>query len=145
MTRTALALCLALAACDKGPALPDSRLTPGSAASTSTAEICAPGYVRDHRPDALVAHLLKEAAMRNYGKSRASVFYEADHLIPICLGGEALSVANIWPQPWGEASIKDRIEAAACRYVCTQSERVADRELARLQHAFATDWRTVKW
>ena len=44
--------------------------------------------------------------------------FELDHLVPRCLGGADV-IANLWPEPLGEAVDKDAAEARICRAVCT--------------------------
>jgi hypothetical protein len=66
--------------------------------------------------------------------------FEEDHLIPLALGGAPYDPRNLWPEPrasadgWN-ASVKDELEAALPRLVC--SGRVS---LADAQRAIATDW-----
>lgn len=39
--------------------------------------------------------------------------YEFDHLIPLCAGGSD-DIRNVWPQPIGDAHLKDAIENEIC-------------------------------
>jgi hypothetical protein len=44
--------------------------------------------------------------------------YQEDHFIPLELGGHPTSPANLWPQPWWQAQLKDRAEYGLNRAVC---------------------------
>lgn len=122
------------------PSLPDAALTPGAVATTSTAEVCAhpeePGsaYSRAHRHTTVE---MKRDVAHAYGMPRGASWHgvEFDHRVPLCDGG-ADTITNLWPEPWAEARIKDRLEAATCRAVC--AGRIT---LHRAQAIFLGDWR----
>jgi len=63
--------------------------------------------------------------------------YEADHLVPLELGGAPKDVANLWPQPHGPdgAERKDRLEGLLQSLVCA-----GKLELAEARSAIAEDW-----
>lgn len=84
--------------------------------SQTASEICAPGYARDRRPPQIYTRAVKRWMAWRKGVDPQA--YELDHRIPICLGGAAWSLSNLWLQSWPEARRKDRQEAIACRAVC---------------------------
>jgi hypothetical protein len=123
-------------------AMPNPVFTPGMVATSDPAVLCEhpeqPGssYSRQHRH---TTYEMKEQVAYNYSLPRRDWHtVEFDHLIPLCLGG-ADDVRNIWPQPLGEARIKDRAEAGACRMMCEQ--HLDTQQISYLQHAFMDDWR----
>jgi hypothetical protein len=64
----------------------------------------------------------RDPTLKQYALARAEIpasqgrYYEADHIIPLCLGGPD-TLANIQLQPWAEARRKDEVEIAACARV----------------------------
>jgi hypothetical protein len=64
--------------------------------------------------------------------------YEEDHLIPLELGGNPSSPANLWPEPrfgvWN-AGVKDLLERKLHKMVCDGQISLRD-----AQNAIATDW-----
>jgi hypothetical protein len=44
--------------------------------------------------------------------------YELDHYVPLEIGGHSTVRRNLWPQPWREARLKDKLESALNRAVC---------------------------
>ena len=103
--------------------------TPPGAARLAHSELT---YSRAHR----VWHD-KADTLRKYGiPLRRARDFEDDDRIPVCGGGDNADPRNHWPEPWAEAHVKDRLEAATCRAVC--AGRIT------LQHAqaiFLGDWR----
>jgi len=119
-------------------ALPNRKLTPGTALAVGTAQICRHGYARSarHRYDATYRRLVA-SVRRAYGvKGRG---YRIDHLVPIELGGAPFDRANLWPQPIDESHVKDRIENAARSEVCSGRASLVDE-----QRAFERNWTTVR-
>ena len=115
--------------------LPDSKLTPGAAATTDSATICRPGYSESVRH---TSGRLKHQVYAEYGINRNAGHYEIDHLIPLGIGG-ADTRENLWPesrdtQPWN-AGVKDRLENYLHREVCARRIGVED-----AQKAIASDW-----
>lgn len=132
------------AAIGDGPSLPDARITPGAIATTSAQEVCmtdgrsGSAYSRLHRHTTYETRL---TVLRAYGVSlRSADDFELDHLVPLCLGG-ADRPANLWPEAWGEARQKDRLEARMCRKVCEGAMRLVDAQHWFLGNAWAKDIR----
>lgn len=126
-------------------ALPDRRCTPGAvdpavSQNNIARTICIARYAASVRPPAAYSEPLKKALISAYGAyaGRSPGAYEADHLIPLELGGAPRSVANIWPERHAGALgsyVKDREEDLLHAEVC--SHRVA---LASAQREMADDW-----
>jgi hypothetical protein len=126
-------------------AVPDDRLTPGDVATADPDVICRMGYAATQR-------LARRIGLAGYAEVRNEVFmrysvpyarrkaYQIDDRVPLCLGGRQ-SLGNLWPQPWGEARVKDKIEAQACRAACAAHTVEAVREW---QARFLGDWRRMK-
>lgn len=126
MTRLSLVIALTLmplaAAAQEPRVTPDPSITPGLAASADEGDVCSRDggtYSQRHRLSQTPE--VKRQVLARYGISWADRRdVEDDHLLPLCAGG-ADSVVNRWPQPRsGEwtASMKDELEAYACRHVC---------------------------
>lgn len=115
-------------------ATPDPSLTPGRVRPLSKQEICGTRWGLDRRR--VTARMRREVASA-YGLAveEVSTCCELDHLVPRSMGG-ADHVANLWPQPWPEARLKDRLEVRMDRLVC--AGRVP---LVEAQRMFRTDWR----
>ena len=90
-------------------------LTPGALRPLSTSQVCRTRWSLDRRHVTLT---MKRAVAAAYGVRWADRGrYEFDHLIPRELGG-ADAVANLWPQRWPDAKVKDREENRLHRAVC---------------------------
>lgn len=118
------------------PVLPDPVLTPGDAATSDRAVLCAPGYAGKARN---VSRSLKNRVYRSYGvTARAPGEYEVDHLVSLELGGSN-SIRNLWPQSYVtqplNARVKDRVENRLHALVC--SGRVPAEQA---QREIAADW-----
>ena len=99
-------------------AAPNPALTPGAVRLLTKAQICGTRWGLDHR---FVTVAMKKQVAKSYGlpwSQRWTV--EFDHLVPRELGG-ADAVANLWPQKWPEARVKDRAENQAHRDVCART------------------------
>ena len=126
--------------------LPDPRLTPGAlnpdVSQDNIAEtICVQGWTRTVRPPVSYTEDLKRRQIREYGYAdRRLGHYEADHLVPLALGGSPTDPRNLWPEPrrsddgW-DADRKDELEYALNRLVCA-----GRLPLSEAQRAIATDW-----
>lgn len=120
--------------------LPDPACTPGAAnPAVSQADIattiCRTGWTRTVRPPESYTEPLKRHQMAAYGDTGTVSSYEEDHLIPLELGGNPTSPANLWPEPGASPNPKDRVESAARRAVCDGSV-----PLATAQADMASDW-----
>lgn len=91
---------------------------PASMGGDSLADICRPGYAREHRlpPDAYyrMAHAAYERAGIPWSERHT---HTVDHVVPLCLGGSN-DLDNIQIQTTEAARAKDAIEWRACRQVC---------------------------
>jgi hypothetical protein len=107
--RPLLALAILLTVCN-----PSSQSS--HAASPSNGEQWRPAepgnYVALRRDPAL-----KQLALARDGiPASQGHLYEADHIVPLCLGGPN-TLSNIQLQPWPEARRKDEVERRACHAV----------------------------
>lgn len=97
-------------------------LTPGAFDPLATRQIiCTKGYATSRRPTIWQSLKLKAQAMKLYGIPRTPLNwhkYTLDHLIPLELGGIALSLNNAWPQLKTTAKTKDLDENRLKREVC---------------------------
>lgn len=126
--------------CSASGALPDPACTPGSVfASVGAREICISGYSSSVRN---VPVSLKRRIYQEYGLSypQAAGAYEADHLIPLELGGSN-DIANLWPEaalPSPGYREKDLVENYLHDEVCAGAI-----DLAAAQKQIARDWLAV--
>ena len=112
--------------------LPDPDATPGVTVILNTERVCATKWGLDVRH---VTEKMKREVYAAYGAvKRKDVCCEVDHLISRELGG-ADDVKNIWPQPWTQAWIKDRVENWLHRQVCAGTIT-----LHEAQRGIARDW-----
>lgn len=89
-------------------------LASASAMAQAPADICVPGYAREHRmPYADSAAIKREILPVGHSVSE----YELDHIVPLCMGGSN-DRSNLQLQPWDEAKRKDVDEWRLCRAVC---------------------------
>lgn len=98
---------------------PDPRFTRGEVVATDREQACAWGHTP--RPYEIDRAAYEESAHYVFGLygvpwSRRREF-ELDHLVPRCIGG-ADTARNLWPQPLGDAKVKDVDERRICRAVC---------------------------
>jgi hypothetical protein len=127
-------------ACEVSEGLPDHACTPGDVFATATPEvICVPGYTKTVRN---VSVATKKFIYSEYGLSypQPSGAYEADHLIPLELGGSN-EVSNLFPEaaaPSPGFHEKDLVENYLHNQVCAGAI-----SLAFAQMQIATDWRVV--
>lgn len=121
--------------------LPDSRCTPGAIAVSDVKVLCARGYrTSSVRPPQAYTAPLKRRQIAAYGAyaGRSPRGYEEDHLIPLEIGGDPRSPANLWPQALPAARVKDGVEDAAKRAACTGKIDLGD-----AQASMARDWRAL--
>lgn len=115
-----------------GYRLPDRGATPGVIAHRDLTTICTTKWGKDSR------HVTEAMKRRTYDRYRATKVKdrccEIDHLLSRDLGG-ADDERNLWPQPWTQARLKDRVEVEAKKRVCAR--RV---DLAETQATMMRDW-----
>jgi hypothetical protein len=121
--------------CVANEVLPDLDCTPGAILSTSTAEICTPGYAAKVRkvPDSEKKEVFAEYGI-DYGLRGQ---YEVDHLISLELGGSN-DMANLWPELNAVANgafVKDKLENYLHRQVCAGKI-----SLQQAQYEISTNW-----
>jgi|GEM_PF-1148896 len=125
------------AGCQVAGPLPDHDCTPGAIfASTTLETICTPGYTQKVRN---VSTSLKKSIYKEYGIAypEPTGSYEADHLIPLELGGSN-AVANLFPEaasPKPGFKEKDLVENYLHQQACD-----GDIPLGRAQEQIANDW-----
>lgn len=106
-----------------GVFLPDPHRTRGKVALQDTDTICATKWGRDARH---VTEAMKRQVYEDYGVKKVErVCCEVDHLIPRDLGG-ADDIANLWPQPWTQAHMKDEVEVWLNKEVCAGRKSLQD-------------------
>ena len=119
---------------------PDPACTPGAIFADVTAEqTCVSGYTKTVRS---VSTSLKKKVYKSYGIAYPPPFgtYEADHFIPLTLGGSN-DIANLFPEsaePRPGFKEKDLVENYLHRKVCDGSI-----SLSSAQRAIATNWVAV--
>lgn len=140
-TSTAFAL---PSSCHSVNGLPDPGCTPGATNPDVTqaniqSTICVSGYTTTIRPPTSYTNPLKIQSIKLYGYSDTNVSdYEEDHLIPLEVGGNPTSVANLWAEPhYGQYTSlnKDQLENSLHSMVCSGQMALAD-----AQQAFSTNW-----
>lgn len=120
--------------------LPDPACTPGAIFANVTKEMtCVAGYTKTVRS---VSTSLKKKVYQEYGIAYPPPFgtYEADHFIPLTLGGSN-DIANLFPEsaePKPGFKEKDLVENYLHQKVCDGSI-----SLSSAQHAIVTNWITV--
>jgi len=124
-------------ACQVQGSLPDAECTPGAIfQNATTQDICVPGYTKTVRS---VSTSLKKKVYQEYGIAYPPEFgtYEADHLIPLALGGSN-DIANLFPEAADPApgfKEKDVVENFLHEEVC--AGRV---DLSVAQYQIAKNW-----
>lgn len=134
--------------------LPDPVCTPGARNTAATADgprylhtICKPGYTATIRPPVNITQAIKARLLTTYGLPQsAETRTELDHLLPLELGGDPASDANLWPQPnydhphptSFDHNPKDPTENTLKHAVCAGTVT-----LAAAQNAEARDWTTA--
>lgn len=126
--------------CQVQGALPDLNCTPGAIFNDVTIEkICVPGYSKSVRSvSSELRRRLYEQYQISYPQPRGS--YEADHLIPLALGGSN-DLANLWPEaaaPVPGFKEKDVVEIYLHDEVC--AGRV---DLTNAQQQIAENWLSI--
>ena len=123
---------------ERGHLLNDLARTPGKVLPRAdTTIICVPGYTS--QPG--VRHVTEATKMQVYtlygathtgSPPHAPSCCEVDHLISLELGGSN-DIANLWPEPYPDATAKDKVENALHALVChgKLNLRAAQRGIAR--------------
>jgi len=134
-------------------ALPDHACTPGAIFPNATPEeVCVPGYTKTVRS---VSQKLKKQMYAAYGipypQQRGS--YEADHLVPLALGGSN-DIANLFPEaaePAPGFREKDLVEVYLHEEVCAgravleiAQKRIAYNWLAVYENLSSDDIKRLK-
>lgn len=125
--------------CEAHGGLPDSACTPGGIFPNAPPDvICVSGYTRTVRN---VPFSEKDQAYAEYGISHhVPGQYEADHLVPLELGGSN-EIANLWPEaasPTPGFHEKDQVENYLHDQVCSGAMSLKD-----AQNEIATNWLAV--
>lgn len=142
---------------------PDPLCTPGQVwARASQTALCQAGSPGGQAPLTVAqARGLERELLVAYGDRAPADAYRLDHLIPVQLGGDALAVRNLWPQPWEHDSehpegfappgqggqTKDRVARELLRRVCSPADATDHLLLIQAQAAVAQDWYAlaVRW
>lgn len=122
---TAIAICATVSAASTatGTVGPDYSQPPGAVnpavtqANISTT-ICVRGWTATVRPPLSYTATLKRRMIRDRHLPGTTTDYELDHYVPLEIGGHPTDPRNLWPQPWPEARLKDKLESALNRAVC---------------------------
>ena len=127
-------LCYTATAQHRRSYLPNPKLTPGHTFDVEGADLCRRGY-KSSAGDTEIA--LKCQVFDRYRIDRYEIGYNADHLIPVKLGGSN-SVKNLWPQPlsgeWGWHR-KNKLERRLRKLVCS-----GQLDLKTAQQEIVIDW-----
>ena len=70
------------------------------------------------RPPLSYTAALKRQMIRDRHLPGGPTDYELDHYVPLEIGGHPMDPRNLWPQPWPEARLEDKVEYALNRAVC---------------------------
>jgi hypothetical protein len=77
--------------------------------------------------------------LRSYEFNKPNVrTHQMDHLIPLGVGG-ADDDNNLWPQPYDEAILKDKLEWRMRDLVCKENVR-SPAQIEKLQQEIKTNW-----
>lgn len=97
---------------------PPGALNPAVNQATIHQTICVRGWTATIRPPIEFTSALKRQQMVDRSLPGRPGDYEEDHLIPLELGGAPSDPANLWPEPWADARLKDELESELRREVC---------------------------
>lgn len=126
--------------------LPDKACTPGDIDPKVTQKniqqtICVSGYTKTVRPPVSYTEPLKLKIMQEYGDTDSPSNYEFDHLIPLEVGGNPTSEANLWPESYNatlNAREKDKVENYLHAQICS-----GKMTLQQAQLQITNDWVSV--
>ncbi len=114
---------------------PPGATNPAVTQANISTTICRPGYTKTIRPPASYTNALKRRQMRERNLPGRPSDYEEDHYVPLEVGGHPRDPKNLWPQPWSQAKLKDKLENALNRAVC--GGRLT---LTQAQNCLLPDW-----
>jgi hypothetical protein len=101
-----------------GPATVPGALNPDVTQDTIKSTVCVAGWSATVRPPADYTNALKRKQLASLSDKDPS-HYEEDHLVPLSIGGSPRDPANLWPEPWSAARVKDVDELALHKAVCS--------------------------
>lgn len=147
MKRTAIIALTLIAAAAQAGDLPDPNLTPGATdpevseanIKDSICKVTHFTWTEGHMPPASFLAPIEKDLIKQYGYQDDNLkHYQADHLIPLSLGGHPTDPKNIWPQvlltKWS-ARRKDYLEQIMHEKVCKGEVSLKD-----AQDMFRTNW-----
>lgn len=117
------------------PASTPGALNPAVTQGNIRSTICKPGWTATIRPSARYTNKLKGVQMLALRLKGSPKDFEEDHLISLEIGGNPTAPANLWPEPWPEARLKDVVETNLKRQVCSGAIT-----LRTAQDAIRKDW-----
>lgn len=97
---------------------PPGVINPAVTQSNIPTTICVRGWTATVRPPLSYTAALKRRMIRDRHLPGTTAHYELDHYVPLEIGGHPTDPRNLWPQPWPEARLKDKLEYALNRAVC---------------------------
>ena len=141
-----ISLVSTVSAAQHDPGLPNPNTTPGVTnplvtQSNIQSTICVSGYTKTIRPSSYYTNKIKYSQLSSgygYKGDKNPADYEEDHLVPLEVGGDPMSVKNLFPQPWHitwNAGRKDRLENKIHSLVCTGAMT-----LPTAQKMFMSNW-----
>jgi hypothetical protein len=80
--------------------------------------ICAPHWTSTIRPRPTYTTKIKLLQINSLNLTGQAADFEEDHRVPLEVGGNPTDERNLWPEPWPQARLKDRLESAVKRDVC---------------------------
>lgn len=102
------------------PAHTPGARNPAVRQSTLGTTVCDSGYSSRIRPPASYTSKLKVRQLRewNYADQDPRA-YQEDHFLSLSIGGSPRSTRNLWPEPWAQARLADRMEWKWHRDLCS--------------------------
>ena len=113
-----VALCGAALAQSVPPADVPGAVNPLVTQANLAQTVCVAGYTAKVRPAVKYTDALKVKKMAALGLPGKPADFELDHRVDLAAGGAPSDPANLWPQPWPEARLKDRLETYTHREMC---------------------------
>lgn len=116
------------------PSFPNPELTPGKTNPNLTKDvICSPNFRTGNYRD--VTDAKRKRVFERYGIdfTRKKEF-ETDHLRPVETGGSN-DIENLWPEPWREARLKDKLENLAHKCICMNFTKFSE-----VERRFSENW-----